>query len=105
MENNKKITIEEVKYVAKLANLELTSEEEAKFADQLGEVIDYNMGLLSEVNTDNVDPLFQVNDDTNRHRDDETQPSLTQEQVLKNASSTHNGFFKVKAILEDNGSS
>lgn len=100
MQNNKKITVDEVKHVAKLANLDLSDAEIAKFTKQLGEVIDYNVDLLNQVDTGGVEPLYQVNDEVNRTRDDQTEPSLSQEQVLKNAASTHNGFFKVKAILE-----
>lgn len=96
----KKLTVEEVKYVAKLANLQLSESEITKFVKQLDEVIDYNVRLLSEVNTDKVEPLYQVNSEENRVREDQSSPSLTQEEVLKNASSEHNGFFRVKRVLE-----
>jgi aspartyl-tRNA(Asn)/glutamyl-tRNA(Gln) amidotransferase subunit C len=92
---------EEVKHVAKLANLELSETEVEKFTKQLREVIDYNVGLLDEVKTEGVEPLYQVNGEVNTTRVDETKPSLKAEQVLKNAASEHNGFFKVKAVIEE----
>lgn len=96
-----KLTIEEVKHVAKLANLELTIGDIEKFTKQMGDVIDYNVALLNQVDTENVEPLYLVFDEINRTREDTPEPSLTPEQVLKNAASEHNGFFKVKAILEN----
>ena|SRR3990167_8691107 len=101
MKNDKKLTSEEVKHVAKLARLDLTEDETEKFTKQLGEVIDYNVDLLNEVKTDSVEPLYQVNEEKDRTRSDEAEPSLTQEMALKNASSVHNGFFKVKAVIEE----
>lgn len=88
----------DIKHVAKLANLTLTAEEEEKFSAQLEETISYVEGL-DEVDTDSVEPTSQVTGLENVTREDEIKPSLTQEQALSNANSTHNGFFKVKGIL------
>lgn len=90
----------DIKHVAKLANLSLTSEEEEKFGKQLEETVEYIEGL-DEVKTDGVEPTSQVTGLENVTREDEIKPSLTQEQALSNASSTHNGFFKVKGILNN----
>lgn len=87
--------------MAKLANLELTDSEIEKFTKELSEVIDYNVALLKEVKTDGVEPLYQVNPETNREREDEPAPSLTADQALKNAASEHNQFFKVKAVIDE----
>ncbi|GAH64444.1 unnamed protein product [marine sediment metagenome] len=53
----KKIDRKEVKYIAHLARLQLTSEEEEKFSRQLGEILTY-VDKLKEVNTRNVPPYF-----------------------------------------------
>ncbi|EKD86171.1 MAG: Glutamyl-tRNA(Gln) amidotransferase subunit C [uncultured bacterium] len=84
--------------VAKLANLPLTDEEKKKFESQLGETIQYIEGL-NEVDTEGIEPTSQVTGLENVLREDEIKPSLSQEQALSNAKSTHNGFFKVKGIL------
>ncbi|HEY4694926.1 MAG TPA: Asp-tRNA(Asn)/Glu-tRNA(Gln) amidotransferase subunit GatC [Candidatus Nanoarchaeia archaeon] len=94
------LTSEQVRMVAKLANLELTETEVEKFRSQLEEVIDYNAEKLSQVNTDKVEPLLNVSGLTNALRGDEPQPGLPQKSVLQNAKNKHNGFFKVKAILD-----
>ena len=101
VQSSKRLTVEEVRHVAKLANLELTDLETEKFTKDLSEVIDYNVSLMSQVDTSKVEPLYQVNPETNREREDETLPSLTDGQALKNAGSVYNSFFKVKAVIDE----
>jgi len=95
-----KITLEQVRHVANLANLPLTDEELKKFSKQLSEVIDFNISLLHKVPTEKVEPTAHVLGITNVLRTDETEPGLTVNEVLQNTKSQHNNFFKVKAILE-----
>lgn len=90
----------DVVHVAKLANLTLSKEEEKKFESQLSSVLDY-VNKLNEIDTKDVEPASQVTGLENITREDETKPSLTQEEALKNTESQHNGLFKVKAILEE----
>jgi aspartyl-tRNA(Asn)/glutamyl-tRNA(Gln) amidotransferase subunit C len=88
----------DVNHVARLANLTLSEEEKEKFEKQLEETAQYVEGL-NEVETKDTEPTSQVTGLENITREDEVKPSLTQDQALKNAKSTHNGFFKVKGIL------
>ena len=88
-----------VPHIAKLANLPLTNEEENKFERQLEDTARY-VEELGEVDTTDVEPTSQVTGLENVTREDTANPSLTQEQALSNAKSTHNGLFKVNAILE-----
>lgn len=90
----------DINHVAKLAKLSLKKEEKIKLEKQLNETLEY-VNQLSEIDTKNVDPTSQVTGLENVTREDEVKPSLSQEEALKNAKSTHNGFFKVKAILEE----
>lgn len=94
------LNIDQVKKIAKLANLELSEKQLGKFTTQLTKVIDYNVEQLAKADTNKVEPLLNVSGLTNSTRDDQTQPGLTQEQVLQNSDETHNGFFKVKQILD-----
>ena len=50
------LTVEEVRWVAHLARLELTSAELAMMAGQLTSIIDY-FNQLQQVDTDDVEPL------------------------------------------------
>lgn len=89
-----------VSHVAKLANLSLTKEEKEKFEQQLSSILSY-IEKLNEVDTSAIEPTSQVTGLENVTREDEPKPSLSQEEVLSNTSSKHNGLFKVKAIFEE----
>lgn len=90
----------DVTHVAKLANLPLKPKEKEKFEKQLSEILSY-VEKLNSINTQDVEPTSQVTGLENVTRQDETAPSLTQEEILSGTKSQHSGFFKVKAILED----
>ena len=88
-----------VNKVAKLANLPISTLEESKLEKQLDETINY-VEELNKVDTKGVEPTSQVTGLENITRDDIANLSLSQEDALKNAKQTHNGFFVVSAILE-----
>lgn len=90
----------DISHVAKLANLPLTDEEKKKFEKQLEETISYIQNL-NEADVTGIEPTSQVTGLENVTREDIAKPSLSQEDALKNAKSTHNGFFKVKGILSN----
>jgi aspartyl-tRNA(Asn)/glutamyl-tRNA(Gln) amidotransferase subunit C len=97
-----KLTKDQVLHVAKLAKLKLTDAEVDKYTSQLSSVLDY-FSELSEVNIKDVEPTSQTTGLTNVFRDDEVvgHVSLTQDEVLSGTEETHNGYFKVKAVLEE----
>ncbi len=105
-----KVTKNDVKHIADLSNLVLTDEEIAKFTPQIDKIIDF-VAKLSEVDTENVEPTSQTTGLTNILREDEVRSSsaiksdnsLSQDEALSNTEG-HNGFFKVKAILENRSS-
>ena len=53
------LSIDEVRKIAQLARIKLTPEEEERHAETISAVLDY-MKILNEVNTDGVEPTFQV---------------------------------------------
>ena len=73
----------DVGHVAKLANLPLKPHEERKFEKQLSEILSY-VEKLKEVDTKNVEITSQVTGLENVTREDQTSPSLTQEETLSN---------------------
>lgn len=100
MKNKQKITAEEVKHIAKLSGLILSEAEVKKFQKQLTTTLSY-IEILNIVSTDKIDPTDHVGKSINVFREDEVKPSLSQEEILSNAPETYQGFFKVKAILEE----
>ncbi len=90
----------DIEYVAKLANLPLSSKERKTFEKQLPEILKY-VSKLNKVNTDEVESISHITGLVNVTRSDEPTPSLTQQEALANAPKTHNGFFEVEAIFEE----
>jgi len=95
-----KLDILQVQKVAQLASLPLTADEEEKFSKELSETLDY-VAQLESVDTKGVEPTSQVTGLENVTREDIVGKSLSQEEALSNAKSTHKGYIKVSAILSE----
>lgn len=89
----------DVKYVAHLARLNLTPEEEQKFQAQLGQVLGY-IEKLKQLDVSHVEPTAHAVPLTNVTRPDEIRPSIPNEEALKNAPAQANGLFLVPKIVE-----
>ena len=95
-----KLNREAVEKVAGLARLTLTEEETERFSHQLSSILSH-MEELNQIETQDVDPTASLVGGDNVFREDVVRPSLSQEDALRNAPDTHNGFFKVPKILND----
>lgn len=89
----------DVTYVAHLARLRLTPEEETKFGAQLAHVLGY-VEKLKELDVTGVEPTAHAIPLVNVTRPDEVRPSLAREEVLRNAPATASGLFIVPKIIE-----
>ncbi len=89
----------DVKYVAHLARIALTPAEEQKIGAQLGNILGY-IEKLRELDVSGVEPTAHAVPLSNVTRRDEIQPSLPQEEALRNAPSQANGLFLVPKIVE-----
>ncbi len=94
-----KITKQEVEHVAKLARLELSSEEQEKLTEQLSNILTY-VEKLNQLDTGSVAPTSHVLDINNVMRDDVPAASLPQEKALANAPEKAAGHYKVPKIIE-----
>lgn len=90
---------ETVAKVANLARIQVTEEEQEKLAPQLDNILGW-VEQLSEVDTDNVEPLASVVDITLPLRKDAVTDGGIQEDVLANAPETLEGFFAVPKVVE-----
>jgi aspartyl-tRNA(Asn)/glutamyl-tRNA(Gln) amidotransferase subunit C len=88
-----------VKYVAHLARLALTPDEEVKLAAQLGNILGY-IEKLRELDVSGVEPTAHAVPMVNVTRADEIRPSLAHEDALRNAPRQANGLFIVPKIVE-----
>lgn len=89
----------DVRYVAHLARLHLTDEEVAVFQPQLEQVLGY-VREMEGLNVEGVEPTAHAFPVQNVFRNDEVQPGLDQETVLKNAPQERQGQFIVPKIIE-----
>ena len=89
----------DVKYVAHLARLNLSPEEEKKFGAQLGQVLSY-VEKLNQLDVSQIEPTAHAIPLANVTRPDEPLPSLSNEEALRNAPAKANGLFMVPKIVE-----
>lgn len=89
----------DVRYVARLARLDLNEEEIAKFQSQLGQVLSY-VEQLKEVDVTGVEPTAHAQQVSNVFRADEPRESLDQKAALANAPRAVNGLVVVPKVIE-----
>jgi len=97
-----KLTEEQVRYVAGLANLTLTPGEIQQYAHDLSDILTH-IDKLNELNTDGVEPMAQVlyaGEETATLREDEPRPTLSNADALANAPISGQGYYKVPRVIE-----
>ena len=97
-----KITAEQVRYVADLANLHLTEDEVRKFQTDLDEIL-VHLDRLNEVDTAQCDPMAQVlyeAEETATLRPDHPRPGLGTDLALAYAPVAGAGYFKVPEVIK-----
>ncbi len=93
---------ENVRKVARLASIEMSESELENMVPQLNNILGW-IEQLSEVDTDNVEPLASVVDIELALRKDEITDGNVREKVLANAPEETQGFFVVPKVVEQEG--
>lgn len=97
-----KLTTDEVRYVADLANLRLSEEEIVRMSHDLGGILTH-IEQLNELDTKNVAPMAQVlyeADEIATLREDHPQNPLTNAEAVANAAVAGAGYYKVPRVIE-----
>ena len=89
----------DVAKVARLARIKMNNDELEQMAPQLSKIIGF-VEQLSEVNTDNVEPLANVVDITLQLREDKVTDGGYANKVLANASEETQGYYVVPKVVE-----
>lgn len=94
------LTRDEVLHVARLARIGLSEADIEKFQQQLSTIIEH-FDVLRRIDTTGVEPTTHTLDLTGVMEPDEPRPSLTPEEVLANAPLAHDGYLRVRAVLDE----
>lgn len=95
-----KIDERTVDKLAELSKLEFTDA-----ASKEGIINDLNrmvafVDKLAEIDTEGVEPLIYMSDETNVLREDEMKHEITQQDALKNAPKRDSDYFKVPKVID-----
>ena len=106
-EGNGAVSLEEVRHVADLANLELTAEELPRMAKDLNAILGH-IAQLNELDTSAVEPMAQVGEALGMApaeagetlRVDGVRASVDRGAVMAEAPESDGRFFKVPKVIE-----
>ena len=93
-----KITKDEVVYTADLARLELDEDSIDRFADQIGNILEY-VNTLDSVDTEGIVPTSHAISLSNAFREDEVKESMGADKALANAPEREDGNFIVPKVI------
>ena len=90
---------EEVIRLADLAKLELKDEEIEKYEKDLKNIIE-EIGRIEELELEDRDEVYNVNDMISPLREDKVKVSLPIEEVTKNTVEEQYGYFKILRVMD-----
>ena len=93
-----KISLDDVRKVAKLARLDLDEQHLSRFTGQLESILGY-VAKIGEVDITGVEPMAHAVPLANVLREDVVEPALPVDKVLQNAPESDGPFFKVPKVI------
>jgi aspartyl-tRNA(Asn)/glutamyl-tRNA(Gln) amidotransferase subunit C len=94
-----KISEEIVDHIAHLSRLEFEGDKKKAILKDMENIISF-MDKLSEVDTNNVEPLIFMNEEYNNLREDLANVTVTQDEALKNAPKKDSDYFRIPKVLD-----
>ncbi|MSQ25693.1 MAG: Asp-tRNA(Asn)/Glu-tRNA(Gln) amidotransferase subunit GatC [Dehalococcoidia bacterium] len=91
---------EDVLHIASLCRIGMDADDVERMRQQLSHILD-QFEVLKQADTAGVSLSANPSERSSVFRDDVSRPSLSQEDVLRNAPQQQEGHLRVKAILED----
>jgi aspartyl-tRNA(Asn)/glutamyl-tRNA(Gln) amidotransferase subunit C len=92
------ITREEVRRVARLANLEFPPEEYERFAGQLSAILEH-VAHLDRLDTSGIEATSHLETGSHALREDRRRGEIPTEEALANAPESERGLFKVPKVI------
>lgn len=96
-----KIDIKTVDEVAHLARLEFNDSSKEEILNDMNRMLSF-VDKLSELNTENVEPLIYMTNEKNVLRADIPEVTVTQKEALKNAPKKDSDYFKAPKVIDQN---
>ena len=94
-----KITEEIVYHIAHLSRLKFEGDKKTAIKQDLENITSF-MDILSELPTDNIEPLIFMNDEVNVLREDVAKVTISHEEALKNAPKKDSDYFRIPKVLD-----
>ena len=94
-----KVTDEIVKHISHLASLDFKGDELDAIKGDMEKIIGF-MDKLSEIDTENVEPLIFMNEKVNVLREDISNQTLTKENALANEPKSDSDYFRIPKVLD-----
>ena len=94
-----KIDTKVVDELAHLARLSYENEAKQEIVTELNKIIAF-VEKLDEINTDGIEPLIYMVDETNITREDVMKQNVSQDEGLKNAPKKDSDYFRVPKVIE-----
>jgi len=88
-----------VERIAHLARLEFSQEEKEEIVNDLNKILGL-VDKLSEVDTEDVEPLIYMLEEKARLREDVMKQETSQEEALKNAPDKDSDYIRVPKVLD-----
>ena len=85
--------------LTRLAKLNFDEKSSKDMQEDLNKIIDF-VDKLSEINTENVEPLIYMSDEVNVLRKDDTIENISQEEALKNAPKKDSDYILVPKVID-----
>ena len=96
---NKKITVDEVKHIAKLSKLDIPDDKLNYYVEEMNRILDY-FKIISTVDTSNIEPLTHITDSYNISREDIIGDCINNKEFIDNCPESFGHYIKVPKVLD-----
>ncbi|NCN41941.1 Asp-tRNA(Asn)/Glu-tRNA(Gln) amidotransferase subunit GatC [bacterium] len=88
----------DIDILSKLAMLELQDDEKASLENSLNEILKF-FEKLQTVDTNSVEPLFNINEESSIIRKDEVERIVTRDEVLRSAPQRSDDCYRINRVV------
>jgi aspartyl-tRNA(Asn)/glutamyl-tRNA(Gln) amidotransferase subunit C len=93
------INDELIEHIAHLSRLSFEGDEKIAIKSDMKNITDF-MNKLSELDTDDVEPLIFMSDEVNVLREDIAFDTVSHEEALRNAPKKDSDYFRIPKVLD-----